>query len=218
MTTANGRPRRYRGRNTAPDALARADVLTTGQAAAVCGVAPRTVSKWLDAGVLAGYKIPTCGGGGRRGQAGRRVARGELARFLTEHGMADSLARLGATPPALTVLLCGLPDALAVALFHAAGPGVALKSPLPNLLALGYALAGPFLGGACAVLDASLGRGECLAAGRWLATHAVCVRLVGLCGEDDVKGGDWTLSGYAAVLGHPVRPGDVLAAVREGGG
>jgi two-component system, OmpR family, response regulator RpaA len=186
---------------------------TTGDVARLCAVAPRTVAKWVDAGFLKGWRVSGSG----QPDDDRRVAHDELVRFLTEHGMTDSLARLGATPAALTVLLCGLADALAVALFHAAGPGVALRSPLPNLLALGYALAGPFPGGACAVLDASLGRGECLAAGRWLATHAVSVRLVGLCGEDDVKGGDWALAGYRAVLRHPVRPGGVLAAVREGG-
>jgi two-component system, OmpR family, response regulator RpaA len=187
---------------------------TTGHVARLCGVAPRTVCKWLDNGLLAGWRVSGSG----QPDGDRRVSHDDLARFLAAHGMADSLARLGTPPPppALTVLLCGLPDALAVALFHAAGPGVALKSPLPSLLALGYALAGPFPGGACAVLDASLGRGECLAAGRWLVAHAVCVRLVALCGEDDIKGGDWTLSGFGAVLGHPVRPGDVLAAAVGG--
>jgi two-component system, OmpR family, response regulator RpaA len=187
---------------------------TTGDVARLCAVAPRTVSKWVDAGFLKGWRVSGAG----QPDGDRRVAHDDLLRFLTEHGMAAPLARLGAPPlpPALTVLLCGLPDALAVALFHAAPVGVALKSPLPNLLALGYALAGPFPGGACAVLDAGLGRGECLAAGRWLATHAASVRLVGLCGEDDVKGGDWALSGFGAVLRHPVRPGGVLAAVQGG--
>src|SRR5512140_1444860 len=34
------------------------DVLTTGEVAKICNVAPRTVSKWFDSGSLKGYKIP----------------------------------------------------------------------------------------------------------------------------------------------------------------
>lgn len=185
---------------------------STGQVAGFTGASPRTVQRWCDRGELGSYHV---GCHARGGPAQRRVPRDELVRFLRQRHMTGGLALLGEhLSPVLTVLLCGLPDALAVALFRDAGPGLALKSPLPCLLALGVALAGPFPGGACAVLDASLGRGECLAAGRWLAAHAVSVRLVGLSGEDDAGGGDWALSGFGAVLRHPVRPGDVLAAVK----
>ena len=34
------------------------DVLTTGEVAKICNVAPRTVSKWFDSGALHGYRIP----------------------------------------------------------------------------------------------------------------------------------------------------------------
>jgi excisionase family DNA binding protein len=208
---ANG-PVRGRGGSAPSSGLA----YSTGQVAGFTGASPRTVQRWCDRGELGSYHVGCHTHGG---PAQRRVPRDELVRFLRQRHMTGGLALLGEhLSPVLTVLLCGLPDALAVALFHAAGPAVVLKSPLPCLLALGIALAGPFPGGACAVLDASLGRGECLAAGCWLATHAVPVRLVGLCGEDDVKGGDWTLSGFGAVLRHPVRPGDVLAAATGGGG
>ena len=33
------------------------DVLTTGEVAEICKVAPRTVSKWFDSGELEGYRI-----------------------------------------------------------------------------------------------------------------------------------------------------------------
>jgi len=33
-------------------------VLTTGEVARICNVAPRTVSKWFDSGQLRGYRIP----------------------------------------------------------------------------------------------------------------------------------------------------------------
>ena len=34
------------------------DVLTTGEVAKICKVAPRTVTKWFDSGQLRGYRIP----------------------------------------------------------------------------------------------------------------------------------------------------------------
>ena len=34
------------------------EVLTTGEVARICRVAPRTVSKWFDTGKLRGYRIP----------------------------------------------------------------------------------------------------------------------------------------------------------------
>lgn len=54
-------------------------VFTTGQVAKICGVAPRTVSKWFDSGRLKGYRIP--------GGPDRRIPRENLIRFLKEHGM-----------------------------------------------------------------------------------------------------------------------------------
>ncbi len=54
-------------------------VFTTGQAAKICKVAPRTVSKWFDSGRLKGYRIP--------GSQNRRIPREYLIKFLKEHGM-----------------------------------------------------------------------------------------------------------------------------------
>lgn len=65
------------------------DVLTVGQAAAVCGCAPRTVARWLDAGVLRGYRLPM--------SADRRVPASVLAEFLAANGMSDALAALART-------------------------------------------------------------------------------------------------------------------------
>ena len=50
------------------------DVLTTGQVAQLCHVAPRTVTKWFDSGQLGGYRIP--------GSKDRRIPLNELIRFL----------------------------------------------------------------------------------------------------------------------------------------
>lgn len=55
------------------------DVLTTGEVARICGVAPRTVSKWFDAGQLRGFKIP--------GSRDRRIPRESLVRFMKAYGI-----------------------------------------------------------------------------------------------------------------------------------
>ena len=57
--------------------MLRKDVLTTGQVAQICNVAPRTVTKWFDNGQLRGYRIP--------GSKDRRIPLAELIRFMKEH-------------------------------------------------------------------------------------------------------------------------------------
>ena len=55
------------------------NVLTTGDVARICNVAPRTVSKWFDSGQLKGYRIP--------GSKDRRIPVSELMRFMKMHNM-----------------------------------------------------------------------------------------------------------------------------------
>lgn len=55
------------------------EVLTTGEVAKICNVAPRTVSKWFDSGALKGYRIP--------GSRDRRIPATELAKFMRAHGI-----------------------------------------------------------------------------------------------------------------------------------
>jgi excisionase family DNA binding protein len=55
------------------------NVLTTGDVAKICNVAPRTVSKWFDNGQLKGYRIP--------GSKDRRIPVSELIRFMKAHNM-----------------------------------------------------------------------------------------------------------------------------------
>ncbi len=52
-------------------------VLTTGDVAKICNVAPRTVSKWFDSGQLKGYRIP--------GSKDRRIPVDELLHFMRLH-------------------------------------------------------------------------------------------------------------------------------------
>jgi excisionase family DNA binding protein len=54
-------------------------VLTTGQVAKICRVAPRTVSKWFDTGQLRGYRIP--------GSKDRRIPLAQLIRFMRAYGI-----------------------------------------------------------------------------------------------------------------------------------
>ena len=53
------------------------DILTTGEVAKICNVAPRTVSKWFDSGQLRGYRIP--------GSKDRRIPLSALVRFMKAH-------------------------------------------------------------------------------------------------------------------------------------
>lgn len=55
------------------------DVLTTGEVARICNVAPRTVSKWFDSGQLKGYRIP--------GSKDRRIPLNNLIQFMRAHGI-----------------------------------------------------------------------------------------------------------------------------------
>lgn len=65
------------------------DVLTTGEVARICNVAPRTVSKWFDTGTLHGYRIP--------GSKDRRIPLGQLIRFMKQHNMPLNGLMTGAT-------------------------------------------------------------------------------------------------------------------------
>jgi len=55
------------------------EVLTTGEVAKICNVAPRTVSKWFDVGSLKGYRIP--------GSKDRRIPIAELIKFMKAHSI-----------------------------------------------------------------------------------------------------------------------------------
>ncbi len=63
------------------------DVLTTGQVAQICNVAPRTVTKWFDSGQLKGYRIP--------GSRDRRIPTNELIRFMKAHNMPTDTLEIG---------------------------------------------------------------------------------------------------------------------------
>lgn len=141
------KPRTYLGR------VSKEQLLSMGQVADLCGVAPRTASKWFDKGLLNGHRLPLVGKGG----GDRRVKREEVLRFMVCMGfpipdwLAPSAARV--------VYLFGtndqsLADALTMAGYQVTrlgsnlfDLGVALAKTLPDLL----------------VLDGSIGRSGSLA-------------------------------------------------------
>lgn len=55
-------------------------VFTTGDLSVLLGVAPATVSKWLDTGLIKGYRLPT-------GSRDRRFPREYVIAFCRQHGM-----------------------------------------------------------------------------------------------------------------------------------
>ena len=63
------------------------NVLTTGDVAKICNVAPRTVSKWFDSGQLKGYRNP--------GSKDRRIPLNELVRFMKAHNMPTEALSVG---------------------------------------------------------------------------------------------------------------------------
>jgi hypothetical protein len=55
------------------------DILTIGEAAKICKAASRTVSRWFDAGLIKGWRLPLSGD--------RRTTRSELIKFMKKHGI-----------------------------------------------------------------------------------------------------------------------------------
>jgi two-component system, OmpR family, response regulator RpaA len=150
-------------------------VFTTGKIARICKVAPRTVSKWIDSGRLAGYRIP--------GSEDRRVPRDNLIRFLKEHGM--PLGNLEDR----RVLVCGLAERDAAAIGVLAATAGQAAEVCDSPFQVGVRLGGAAFSGAV-VLAAHVGRE---AIGRIAAT--VCgdpkysdVRLVVVADHDAEEG------------------------------
>ncbi len=78
-TAAAARPSAHYGRRPL---ICRPDVLSTGEVAAILGVARSTAGKLIDRGEIRGHRISATGGTGDR-----RVRRGDLERFMVRQGM-----------------------------------------------------------------------------------------------------------------------------------
>lgn len=169
-------------------------IFSSGQVARMCGVAPRTASKWMDRGLLKGYRIP--------GSRDRRCSRTNLLAFMRKHDMpTDALEAAG--PP---VLLAMLPAARA--------------SAIAKELAdcdVAYALT-PFQAGqlvqekrpAVVVVDAGA-IGSAVATSMGEASESAVVVLMG---DDGAGAKEWASRGWSA-LAADAGPGDVAVAVRK---
>ena len=170
-------------------------VLTTGDVAKICKVAPRTVAKWIDSGALRGYRIP--------GSLDRRVPLKHLVEFCRQWRIpCDGL------DPATVVL--------AVAADLAGAAEALLTSRLvPSALDLGHVLGGSEVPPAVVVIDGRLmGRGEAVAAcrqARHLLPEGVSA-LAGVVDEDEDRPGEWACD---ALLRRPCGLGDLVGMVQQ---
>jgi two-component system response regulator RpaA len=171
-------------------------VFTTGQAARVCAVAPRTVSLWFDRGLLGGYRVP---GGCGRGTH-RRIPREALVKFLRDHGMPLGLLEgegwhkvlvVGAGGPLVGQLRRLLPDddcrcAAAADGFEA---GIMAESFYPDTI----------------IIDLALGRSEAVRIAASLRRDARygAALIVALANEDEADPGGLVAGGFSESFRKP---------------
>lgn len=96
------------------------DVLTTGEVAKICNVAPRTVSKWFDSGQLKGYRIP--------GSKDRRIPLNNLLQFMRDHNIPMDGIHSGRTRVLIADDEQDIRDILSKVLTEQAGYEVAIAS------------------------------------------------------------------------------------------
>lgn len=162
--------------------MAAQKIFTTGQVAKICRVAPRTVSKWFDAGRLKGYRIP--------GSQDRRIPREQLIRFMKENQMPlgdlvederYKILALGFGSASRSLFDVELPAGDFIT-EHAAGlfeAGIAVFGSRPNAI----------------VFDFRIGRGEAIAVTkriRSLDPHYAPL-IAGICADDETEHGRWEL-------------------------
>lgn len=175
-------------------------VLTSGYAAKACKVAPRTVSKWFDQGLLKGYRLP--------GSRDRRIPAADLVAFMEAAGMTvpADLRRLVSRG----CLAVGLSDGAADALAAALGAGWRVDR-CPDLFAAGALAAGA---GAVVADVGGVGTGALVAlAGRPVLAGAV-LAAVG-CGDDGYDAGRLAAAGWA-VCGTAAEAAGAVGAGKAG--
>lgn len=133
-----------RGRRIMGRKHSKQDILTTGEVAKICNVAPRTVSKWFDNGTLRGYRIP--------GSRDRRIPLDQLMRFMKAHGMPMGGIETGQTRLLIIDSDADLGDLLKTVLAEQAGyevrsaasgfeAGAAVEQFLPHVILVDTATA-----------------------------------------------------------------------------
>lgn len=179
------------------------DVLTTGEVASICKVAPRTVSKWFDSGRLKGYRIP--------GSKDRRIPLQQLVRFMREHGIPLNGLETGITRVLLVESQADVAELLAKALSQDAGyevdiarsafeAGAAAERAHPDVLLLDMDIAG-------------LSGRETPRTIRAMPDLANC-RLVAVCGPPrEGEAEALRQQGFDGVLNKPFQVSDVVRVI-----
>lgn len=168
----------------------RKTIYTTGEAARLCQVAPRTITKWFDAGKISGYRIPL-------GQE-RRIYRESLHRFMLQNGMIEAVRSV-----APRAVLASNDQALDDTIRRSLEPSWEIRTAT-DWFELGR-LAHDDLD--AVVLDFSFGaRGDMLAAIRWFHSRTPTPRIIAILNEDGPDPGVVTSAGACVAL---VRPADV---------
>ncbi len=181
------------------------DVLTTGEVARICNVAPRTVSKWFDTGKLRGYRIP--------GSKDRRIPLQQLIRFMRAHGIPLDGLDTGVTRILIVEADPDLAELLSSALAREAGyeirtaatafeAGVAAENLRPHVVFMDIAVPG-------------LSGREILRRIRSLPEMAETrlVAVTGLLQEGDAAA--LQQDGFDAVLSKPFEIGQVVKVVED---
>ncbi len=157
------------------------DVLTTGQAAKLLRVAPRTATKIFDAGLVDGYRLP--------GSKDRRIYRDSLERFMAARGMRNGhtprVLLVGLAPATAAALAALLADDFAVEVAATALRAAVLLTRLPAVIVVDISTTGR----AAAVELAAVAREM---------NAAVCA--VALLTECDTQLAAWVEQGWLAVL------------------
>lgn len=187
---------------------------SVGQVAEFCGVAPRTVAKWFDAGKIDGYRLPAIGKSTIKGVNGgdRRITRTSLIRFMKEYKFPLPVELVGGESSAFLFGISSqiIADGLTKAGFEVTNFGSGLFD-----LALGIADKIPGL----LVMDAAIGRSETLSVirkirlleevrtGGPLGRIAQDIRpekttcnIVVLVGDDETRTHEYTEAGASKVL------------------
>ncbi len=176
---------------------------TTGQIAKICQVAPRTVSKWFDAGRLGGYRIP--------GSMDRRVPRNELIRFLRENDMPTyGMMEDGL----LTVMTVAITELLQSQLQHLSSVEGYRWVPVPDSFRMGMEMHSiPDV----VIIDFSLGRQHCIS----IVTHLhekfdkYRMTFIGLVFEDESSMEDLMAVGYTAIYQSPFNAQGIMDMISE---
>lgn len=188
--------------------------MTTGQVAVCLGVAPRTVSGWMDSGELPGHRIPSRGSSNRPWH--RRFYRSDVLAFVRKHmPMAHRAIAALSDAGETVVLLVGFGDGLAqaVAKAHQVEAG---EQPIRVERAATLFDAGLMVGElepAVVAVDLSLGRAESLDLTRTTRAKLREVIMVAVAYEDEADAEALREAGFSLVVPAPVSGESLLDAI-----